>query len=68
MVGVVESESTLLDDFVFRENILVKYPDKENTVALEIPSDTVQVELLRRFVSRCSWLFFDHEESNIIEF
>jgi hypothetical protein len=67
-VGVVEAESTLLEDFAFRENIQVKFPDKDNTGAMEIPGDTVQLELLRRFVNRCSWLFFDHEEPNVIEY
>lgn len=67
-VGVVETESKLFDDFVFRDRVQVKFPDKENTGAMEIPGDTVQLELLRRFVNRCTWLFFDHEEPNTIEY
>ena len=68
IVGVVESDSPYVDEFVFRESIQVKFPDKENTGALDMPGDTVQLELLRRLVNRCSWLFFDHEEPNIIEY
>lgn len=67
-VGVVEADSKLFDDYAFRERVQVKFPDKENTGAMEIPGDTVQLELLRRFVNRCTWLFFDHEEPNTIEY
>lgn len=67
-VGVVEADSKLFDDYAFRERVQVKFPDKDNVGAMEIPGDTVQLELLRRFVNRCTWLFFDHEESNIIEY
>lgn len=68
IVGVVEADSTCADDFAFRETIRVKYPDKENTGSMEIPEEVVRLELLRRLVNRISWLFFEHEEKNTIEY
>jgi hypothetical protein len=68
IVGVVETDSPYIEEFVFRESVQVKFPDKENTGALDMPGDTVELEILRRFVNRCSWMFFDHEEPNIIEY
>lgn len=68
VVGVVETDNQLGDDFAFREHIQVKFPDRENTGPMEIPEATVQQALLLRLVNRCSWLFFDHEESNVIEY
>jgi hypothetical protein len=68
IVGVVEPDNTYGDDFAFRESVQVKFPDRENTGPMEIPESTVQQALLLRFINRCSWLFFDHEESNVIEY
>jgi len=68
IVGVVEAESDQVEDFAFRESVQVKFPDKENTGAEQIPMQTVQLALLKRFVDRCSWMFFDHVEANRIEY
>lgn len=68
LVGVVEAEKTAGDDFRFRQSVQVRFPDKENTGEMEMPESTVQQALQLRFVNRCSWIFFDHEESNVIEY
>lgn len=68
IVGVVEAENTVGEDFAFREHIQVKFPDRENTGPMEIPESTVRQALMLRFVQRCSWLFFDHEERNALEY
>lgn len=68
IVAVVEAEEKFGDDFAFREHIQVTFPDRENTGPMEIPESTVRQALLLRMVNRCSWLFFDHEESNVIEY
>lgn len=68
IVGVVEADSGLGSDFAFREFITVKFPDKDSVSPQEMPGETVELELMRRFVNRAAWLFFDHREKNIIEY
>lgn len=67
-LNVLESDSKTPADFAFRETIRVKYPDSEGLSPLQLPKATVELELARRFVARASWMFFDHEEPNIIKY
>lgn len=67
-ISVIEAENDLGAVAPFREFVTVRFPDNDSTSPNEIPSSTVQLVLLKRFVDRASWLFFDHEESNIIEY
>jgi hypothetical protein len=67
-VGVVEADSDLGQDMAFREYISVKFPDNDSTSPQEMPGTTVQQRLLNRFVDRASWLFYDHDEANIIKY
>ncbi|MCC6321504.1 MAG: hypothetical protein IT438_08745 [Phycisphaerales bacterium] len=67
-ISVAETENDLGVTTAFREFISVKYPDNDSSSPQEIPSSTVQIVLLKRFVDRASWLFYDHEEANIIKY
>ncbi|MFN7020063.1 MAG: hypothetical protein ACK4WH_01885 [Phycisphaerales bacterium] len=67
-ISVIEAENDLGAVAPFREFVAVRFPDNDSSSPQEIPSTTVQLVLLRRFVDRASWLFFDHEESNVIEY
>jgi hypothetical protein len=69
VVGVVESENDASEAFSFSEHINVRYPTKETGLS---PSQTswndMQVVLAKRLVDRASWLFYAHEEANVIDY
>lgn len=67
-VRVIEADSPVPDEPVFTKQIQVKFPTKSGYGPLDIPRAAVNTELTRRLVDRCAWLFYDHEESNIIEY
>lgn len=67
-VGVIETDGRISDDFVFNEAVRVTYPDQEGLGPMQIPRDTVYLELSRRFITRVSWMFFQHEEPNVIKY
>lgn len=70
LVQVLEAgtEQGTAGEFAFKESIRVRFPDEQGTTASSVPASTVQLELTRRFVRRASWLFYDHEEPNIITY
>lgn len=67
-VSVVEADSEVPEEFAFEDVISVTYPDTEGLGPEQIPRDTMQTVLLVRFLDRASWLFYDHEERNAIEY
>ena len=68
VVSVLEADSRTPDDFVFRENIRVHFPDSEGLSQSQVPRQTVELELARRFIHRSSWLFYDHDEANALKY
>lgn len=69
VVGVVEAENDTSESFSFSEQINVRFPTKETGLSPSQTSwDQVQAMLALRFVDRASWLFFDHEEANMIDY
>jgi hypothetical protein len=67
-VTVIEAEGDTYPVEKFRENIRVKFPDHEGGSQDNMQSQTVLSELSRRFVERSGWLFYDHEEANVIKY
>jgi hypothetical protein len=67
-VQVLETDGKTPDVFTFRETVRVKYPDQEGLSPMQIPAETVRLELSRRIITRVSWLFFEHEEPNAIKY
>jgi hypothetical protein len=67
-VRVLETDGVVPDDFAFRESVRVGFPDQEGLGPMQIPMQTVQAALAKRIIDRVSWLFYDHEESNVIEY
>ena len=67
-IGVVESESALPDDFVYSKQIRVGYPDGQGYSRDDFTREHVYGFLERRLVDRLSWLFYEHEEANAIEY
>jgi hypothetical protein len=67
-VMVIESDGVDPNQIVFEKFISVKFPDKQGFTPESIDSRTVASELLRRFVDRTSWLFYDHQEPFMREY
>ncbi len=67
-VGVIESDSTVPEDFAFQTQVQVRFPTEEGFGPADLPFEAVNSELSRRLVDRASWLFFTHDEPNKIEY
>lgn len=68
VVSVIEPESAIPTDFAFSQPIRVTYPDNTGFTPEQLPKAAVFSELANRFINRVSWLFYEHEESNIIKY
>lgn len=69
VVNVVETGLGIAsDNFAFTESIRVRFPDSQGMSPLQIPKAQVFGELARRFIDRASWLFYEHEEPNVIKY
>lgn len=68
MVSVFESDSGFPDDPIFEKAIRVAFPDSSGLMRTEIPEAAVNTELANRITNRISWLFYTHEESNVIPY
>jgi hypothetical protein len=68
VVTVYESDSPFPDDPVFEKAIRVSFPDMSGLMRTEIPEAAVNTELANRITNRVAWLFYLHEESNIIPY
>lgn len=67
-VGVIEADGMNPDEFAYTKDIRVKYPDQTGVTVNEQNRATVQANLEDRFADRVAWLFFDHEEANMIKY
>lgn len=67
-VRVLEADGRLKDDFAFREPVRVGFPDQEGLGPMQIPAETVRAALAKRIIDRVSWLFYEHEEANVIKY
>jgi len=61
-VGVIEADSALPDEFAFEKPISVRFPDKDSFGPNDMSSQVVATALGKRFIDRCSWLFYKHDE------
>jgi len=68
VVSVYESDSALPNDPIFEKAISIKFPDSTGFMRHDIPEAAVTAELSNRFINRAAWLFYQHEESNIIPY
>ena len=68
MVSVYESDSGFPDDPIFEKAIRVAFPDSSGLMRTEIPETAVNTELANRLTNRIAWLFYTHEESNVIPY
>lgn len=68
LVSIYEADGPLPDDPVFEKAIRVAFPDSTGFMRTEIPEAAVTTELSNRMINRIAWLFYNHEESNIIPY
>lgn len=68
IVTVYESDSGFPDDPIFEKAVRVRFPDSTGFMRTDIPESAVTTELSNRLVNRVAWLFYTHEESNIIPY
>ena len=68
VVSVYESDSAIPDDPMFEKAIRITFPDSTGFTTADIPEAAVTTELSNRFVNRASWLFYEHEEPNVIPY
>lgn len=66
-VGVYES-GTGSNEFAYRNDIAVRFPDQMGTLETEMSRGAVAANLEQRLVNRITWLMYDHEEPNTIEY
>ncbi len=67
-VEVYDPEAFDPDRPIYESEVRVRFPDGTGVGPTEMRENLVATELLRRFVNRASWLFYDHEEPNTIEY
>ncbi|MFM9956905.1 MAG: hypothetical protein ACKVZJ_02425 [Phycisphaerales bacterium] len=67
-VGVIEADGDSPDDFVYTKDIRVAYPDQSGVTTNQMPRAQVVANLEERFSDRVAWLFFEHEEANMIKY
>jgi hypothetical protein len=68
LVTVYESDSPFPDDPIYEKALRVSFPDMSGLMRTEIPEAAVNTELANRLTNRIAWLFYTHEESNIIPY
>ena len=68
IVQVYEADSPLPDDPAFDRTIQVQFPDGTNTGRDQVAGNVVGTELVRRFVDRAVWLFYNHEEPKDLKY
>lgn len=61
-VGVFEMDGPLPEDYAYEKTVAIRFPDKEGFGPTDFSREQVVSVLLKRFVDRASWLFYDHEE------
>lgn len=68
VVSVHEADGPFPDEAVFDRDIRVTFPDSSGILREQIPEAAVTSELSRRFCERSAWLFYEHEEANVIPY
>lgn len=61
-VGVAEMESFAPDEFAYRRELRVRFPDGKGYTSNDFGGDVVQSRLINRITDRITWLFYNHEE------
>ncbi len=68
IITVFESDSALPNDPIYEKSISIRFPDSSGFMKSDIPGAAVTAELSNRFINRAAWLFYEHDEPNIIPY
>jgi hypothetical protein len=68
VVNVVEADGPTPTEFKYSKAIRVRFPDSAGFGPDQVPRQGVYAELARRFINRSAWLFYEHEEKNVIKY
>lgn len=61
-VGVAEMDSFAPDEFAFRREVRVGFPDGKGFTSSDFGGDLVKSRLINRITDRVTWLFYTHDE------
>ncbi|MGD9692825.1 MAG: hypothetical protein AB7G17_05495 [Phycisphaerales bacterium] len=61
-MGVLEAESGLADEYAFRRQVSVAFPDQKGITPTDLTENVVATRLQTRLVDRIVWVFYDHQE------
>lgn len=67
-IGVVEADGPAPDEFTYTKEIVVGFPDGDGYTPNDFSQGQVQATLEKRFADRVTWLFYDHEEKNMMDY
>lgn len=67
-VGVVEVDSFAPEEFSFVRELRVSYPDGATTTTGELSEQHIEAVLQQRITDRVTWLFYEHEEMNMMRY
>lgn len=67
-IAVFDASSPVPESPVFERLVSVRFPVQTGMGPDQMTRSVVTSELLRRFVERGAWLFYAHEEPNVIEY
>lgn len=67
-IGVIEADGPAPDEFAYTKEIVVGFPDGDGYTSNDFTQGQVQATLEKRFIDRVSWLFYDHEEKNMMDY
>lgn len=68
VVSVYESDSALPNDPIYEKALAITFPDSTGYLRSDIPEAAVTTELSNRFINRASWLFYEHDEPNVLPY
>ena len=61
-ITVLELDGPIPEEAAFEKQILVTFPDQQGAGPAEFSRDAIISVLLKRFVDRTTWTFYNHEE------
>lgn len=61
-VAVIETDSTVPEDYAFQKQITVTYPDKKGYGPADMTESAINTVLATRLIDRVTWLLYDHQE------
>lgn len=67
-ISVIESNTGYVDDYAYEREVRVRFPDHEGVTRNDMSQRVVRGRLVSRFVDRVCWLFYDHEEKNMMDY